>query len=587
MNMKNNITKSKTHKQTCPKLTYKVALMGCPMQPHIAWTDENMRLLVERGFNAMQLNIAWGARPGDEALNIEDVLVVPEDQEYRKRMGITKPDRSPKRIAERAADIRNRIAMCKRYGMRTIFHFGAPYIGPYDVAQGKTLERDVTDPAIIKLYQRLLRQLHAELPGIDDLLCYHYDQGAAVHSEFDVNHHHLGEPLHERVMLFINALGDTWHGLNPDGRLWLTLWEFSAGQGLRCVERLNGSQVGLSLHSNIGEVQRTRPVDISLNNICALAERRGIPVIVEGFLNAPSEEFEPCAHIQCPQLVLRQLRTIASIPTIQGIKEYYGIIPEPTDVTLQMTGLFFANPEIRTDEALTLLAKPYGTTASQMIEYWRLTSEAFDLIPYDASWLVRGMGRSMLFHGMNAAFVAGIIVPTPAWESTRRGIFMKTDQSNDHPWLLEDVQLRLEMASERLNEAITVGQSIASKVPSALSPMHDGGLSDLGIFSRRCVILACHLRETNLATVMRMAKESSGTIPDRMIAEMRTVLFRDQTAQEEGRKIEGGKAPGYEGAGKQVAEALALLDKNPGQFLDTYFKPAHGGGWGGNFTSRS
>ena len=33
-----------------------------------------MRQVKELGFNAIQLNLAWGVRPDDEPLNLEDVV---------------------------------------------------------------------------------------------------------------------------------------------------------------------------------------------------------------------------------------------------------------------------------------------------------------------------------------------------------------------------------------------------------------------------------------------------------------------------------------------------------------------------------
>ena len=38
------------------------------------WSPASLKQLRELGFNAVQLNLAWGARPDDEPLNLEDVV---------------------------------------------------------------------------------------------------------------------------------------------------------------------------------------------------------------------------------------------------------------------------------------------------------------------------------------------------------------------------------------------------------------------------------------------------------------------------------------------------------------------------------
>ena len=62
----------------------KIALIGCPSQPDVPWTKETVTRVRDLGFNAIQLNIAWGSRPADEPLNLEDVLEIPPS--YRQRI---------------------------------------------------------------------------------------------------------------------------------------------------------------------------------------------------------------------------------------------------------------------------------------------------------------------------------------------------------------------------------------------------------------------------------------------------------------------------------------------------------------------
>ncbi len=78
----------------------------------ILQTLSNLKKL---GFNTLQLNIAWGARPADEPLNLEDIL-------YTGDKGDTL------RINRRFAAIKSRAQIAKKWGFRTIFHFGAPSV---------------------------------------------------------------------------------------------------------------------------------------------------------------------------------------------------------------------------------------------------------------------------------------------------------------------------------------------------------------------------------------------------------------------------------------------------------------------------
>ena len=158
-------------------------------------------------------------------------------------------------------------------------------------------------------------------------------------------------------------------------------------------------------------------------------------------------------HLATPLVTLRALREIAAVPDIAGIKEYYGLLPDREDPNLRMTALFLKDPLIEEDEALAVLSAPYGPAAESVAEFWRLCCDAMELFPWDASWLLRGVGRSDPSHGMSAATVRGHVAHTPSWESTRRAIFMKTENEESDPWLLEDLQLRFGLAADRMAKA--------------------------------------------------------------------------------------------------------------------------------------
>ena len=551
---------------------YKVAVLGNNANPNVEWNAAHLAKLRDLGFNTVQLNLAWGWRPNDEPLNIEDVIDLPADlKEKLPQVVPLRSDPSPAACALRRANLHRRIELCHAAGLRTMFHFGAPYNA--HERYGDAPPNCLMDPRTTERYTALLEAFAAEYPGVDDILVYTYDQDAWLCNEFGPCEASRGIPLHDRLPPFLRALTATWSKLSPKGRLWWEPWELSAGQVYKCVGQFDGNGFGVAVHCNIAEVMSTLPVDRWLKNVCALARQRDIPVMVEYNLGGPSEELEPFRYAQHPLVTWRGLKAIADVPGVAGIKEYYGLEPEKEDPNLRMTGLFFKNPRLDESKALRLLAKPYGRAAGDMEQFWALTSEAMEFFPWDASWFFRYVGQTTPVHSMNAAFIRGQVAHTPAWVSGRRAIFMKTDNAECDPWMLEDVQLRCDMASARMAAALQLGRRIKNDVPKELVPEFAQALEELDQFRRRAVAYVCHLRETNLATEMRLCETSHEPMPERLPAEMAAVLKTDQANQQQA---------------EPIGAALALLEKDQAAFLKTYFvvpdKPLNQGGF--NVTSR-
>lgn len=539
---------------------YRIGFLGCPSVPDVPWTRTNLSKLVDLGFNTIQLNIAWGGRPGDDPLNLEDVV----DQaalpvEHRQPLPLNS-NRDPTRVEQRRTDLHHRIALCREAGLHTVFHFGAPY-NPFNThgGYGDTPPSCLLDPAVRSMYKAQLQAFAEQFPGVDDILVYTYDQDAWLCSEFGDCPRCRGNPLHERVSSFVNQLAETWRNLSPDGRLWWEPWELSAGQVLRAAELLDASRVGLALHSNIAEVVVTMPVDRWLRNAVRLAKARGIPVVVEHFLGAPTEEVEPFIHLTWPLVIWRSLKAIARLE-VAGIKEYYGLVPTKEDANLRMAGLFLANPDRTESEALEALAQPYGEAATGIMTFWALTSEAMMLFPWYTSWFIREIGKCDPVHAMSAAFIRGQQCHTPSWESTRRSIFMKTDNTEPDPWLLEDVQLQCEMAAERIDQALQTGESIRERVPEALQTDFVHTLADFRALRQRILSYVYHIRETNLTAILRHCYASDQPTPEHVVHELQTILVADQANQEQ-------REP--------LGAAIALLNANPQEFAATYFVPGH------------
>ena len=536
------------------KLLYKVGIVGCPPCPDIPWTATNVEELKALGFNTLQLNIAWGYRPADEPLNLEDIVEIPADREEEFAQPVPlRSNPSAARFEERRAALRQRIAVCRAAGVRSIFHFGAPFNA--HLTYGDKQPNCLRDGRTPSRYVELLRLFAAQFPGVDDIWLYTYDQDAWLCSEFGDCPHCAGIPLHETVTGFVNLLGAEWRRLQPGGRLWWEPWELSAGQVFKSVGLLDSATVGMGLHSNVAEVMAAQPVDRWLDLVARMAREAGLPVIVEHVFGNATEELGEYRNIACPQTLLRALRAITALPIV-GIKEYYGLLPGRNDTNLTLTGIFLNHPHLSDAEMLQRLAEPYGPEAEKVVRYWAEVSATIEIFPWATSWWMREFSRCNPQHGMSAAFLRGQQAHTPSWESSRRSIFMKTDDTEPDPWMLEDVQLQCELSAGRAERALVLGSELLASIPKPLRAGFESGLSELRELRRRILSYAYHIRETNLATVMRNCLENGMEIPARVRNELLDVLTADQQNQ---------------GQAEPCGKAIELLKRDVPGFLDVYF----------------
>jgi hypothetical protein len=235
-----------------------------------------------------------------------------------------------------------------------------------------------------------------------------------------------------------------------------------------------------------------------------------------------------------------------------------------------MTGLFLSNPTISEDDALKALAKPYGKAAGGMTEFWRLTSQGMELFPWETSWYIREVGRSRTDHSLSAAMLRGQQAHTPSWYSTRHAIFMKTDSSQPDPWMLEDVQLRCQLAADRWQAALARGAQVKDSVPAPLAADFKRNLADLAGLRRRALAYALHLRETNLAAVLRKAADLKLPRPQKAVDELLAALQADR---ENHRAEMAAALPGQKvRRWPEMEQAITLLQQNPDEFLQKFFQ---------------
>lgn len=510
---------------------YRIGIIGNPGNPDVRYDDSQLSALKKLGFNAVQINIAWGSRPGDEALNLEDILYLPgygDEQIVNKRL----------------ESVKFRAKQAKRYGFRTIFHFGAPKIDslykinhiPKSIDR-ETEENSIQKKEIVDKYITLLKRLHKEVPEIDDILIYTFDQEAWIANEFGEGPTDKNIPLHERLPSFLTSLTSAWAAERQDGFVWWEPWELSAGQIYACIPKLPLSNFGLSLHSNIAEVQASRPVDVWFRNMVNLLEKTKIPVIGEIFMASANEEVEPLQHVAAPRLVFEQLDAMYRLGKLAGVKEYYGILPDQYDPSIKMAAIKLKKPGITLEKAMQELSADFKGQENAILGAWEATAQGLQLFPWDATWNFRRLPkRGHVYHTFARAGIPGRVAISPSWMSTRRSLFMVTANEPLDPWFYEDLELRCAASAQELDKAIVSYQQIlfnqegASQMAAYLTNV----IRDLQLFQQSVIAIKCYTREVNLAFLMRKYAKENKPIPAELIDRFVKVMNEDIANQKKG-----------------------------------------------------
>ncbi|MFT3702919.1 MAG: hypothetical protein QM802_11135 [Agriterribacter sp.] len=541
---------------------YKVAIIGNPINTDIRYDSSTLSSLKKLGFNTLQVNIAWGARPADEPLNLEDILYVEGKGDKEK-------------IAKRFAAIKQRAQIAKRWGFRTIFHFGAPNVDSLyliltpDKIDIVTEINSIQKKEIVDKYTSLLKRLHQSIPEIDDLLMYTFDQEAWIANEFGNGKTDRGIPLHERLPAFLNQMTQAWAAQNPDGRLWWEPWEISAGQIYACMPSFPKSNFGLAMHANIAEVQFTRPVDVWFKNMCNLLAEKNIPVMGEIFMSSANEEIEPLQHIYAPRLVFEELEAMYTVRKLTGIKEYYGTIADRYDPNLQIAGLKLNQPNIAIADALAKLSLPYGKFKNDITEAWEATAKGLQLFPWDCTWRFRllpvGLTGLHVFHQWETGHISGSVAPSPSWKSTRRSLFMTTEEEQLDPWFFEDIELRSMTAADHLLKAIDIYNRVYAGLSSSVKEKNTIPVTvqDIKVLEQIMRAIQCYCREVTLTHLMRQNVLNNQPITDDMIKRFDAILQIDIHNQQKGLADNKDKVATAE-------EMLKAFHNNPTEWVKTH-----------------
>jgi len=422
---------------------YFIGIVGNPSVPDVSWSDRELDQIKSMGVNMVQLSIAWGGKPANEVLNLEDL------------------------DAEQRAIFTYRISQAKKHNLKTIAHFGIPRMINYNPVRPAC----ILDPAIQKKYEELLTDFMVSFPDVDDVLVYTFDQRAWLCSEFGPCPRCSGIPLDERLPGFLNMLNASMQKCRKNTRLWWKPWELSKGQVVAILSKVKPAHFGLVLNpSSSNEVypfnERSFKSDLGVKRLVRLAKDNDIPVIGE----FDHTLYKPLYLIEdfFPRLIYEQMIGWKEMQGVVGVKEYYGFAPTTFSVNASMLKAWMKSPDKALDVLLREIAEPYGQSNSHLIiSAWEFVSQSVESYPWDITYLIGPLGLSRSggsSHNWEPATIPNATWDTPIWKTSRRSNFMLTEEPKVHPWMFEDAGLRLEdsaalsfQAVELYNQAITLG----------------------------------------------------------------------------------------------------------------------------------
>jgi len=123
------------------------------------------------------------------------------------------------------------------------------------------------------------------------------------------------------------------------------------------------------------------------------------------------------------------------------------------------------------------------------------------------------------------------------------------------------------LAADRWAAALVCADKLKDSIPSSLADAFAKNLADLAGIRRRAIAYALHLRETNLATILRRTAEMklprSRKTVDELLAALKSDLenHRAEMAATKGNKL-----------WPEMEQAIAALEQSPDNFLQQFLK---------------
>lgn len=408
---------------------YFIGVVGNPaVVADMRWDDEQLENLKNLGVNMLQLSVAWGGKPGNEVLNMEDL----NDEQIQKW--------------------KYRINQAVKHGFKTIAQFGIPRVlNPDPVKPACILDHNIVDKYVV-----LMKKFMTDFPQVNDILVYTYDQQAWICSEFGPCPRCTGIPISDRLPGFLNLLKKTMQQCRPAGvaKFWWKPWEISKGQTIEIVKKIDKEGFGLMLNSSTSnEVypfnDGSFKSDLGLKRLVQYAYENGIPVVGE----FDHTLYKPLYQIDdfFPRLIYEQMNGWQEMKGVVGVKEYYGFAPSTYSVNYSMLKAWMKKPNASLEELLQEIAAPYGKkTTPFMIKAWEYVAQAVEAYPWDVSYMIGPLGldkNNSGEHSWDYVKIVNSTWNTPIWESNRRANFILTDAKKAHPWIFEDAGARLNDAA--------------------------------------------------------------------------------------------------------------------------------------------
>jgi hypothetical protein len=139
---------------------------------------------------------------------------------------------------------------------------------------------------------------------------------------------------------------------------------------------------------------------------------------------------------------------------------------------------------------------------------------------------------------------------------------MKTDKLQPHFWMLEDVQLRCKASADLLDKATDRFRRLESELGrSEDRKQFEDIQKDVDVFRRVSRSYELHLRETNIAQMLRQDLAAGRPMNSMLTKELESVLDRDVVNQ---------------GNHGRVVEMRRLYIDDPKSFIQRYLVPVAG-----------
>lgn len=516
---------------------YFIGIVGSPSTiQDMKWNDEQLIQLKDLGVNMLQLSIAWGGKPGNEVINLED-LDDPKQMEMWKY----------------------RVQQCEKHGFKTLAHFGIPRMLNFDPVKPAC----ISDPAVQQEYVKRVKKFMSDFPTVNDMLVYTFDQQAWICSEFGPCPRCSGIPISDRLSHFLNLLKDAMVESRPNGeaRLWWKPWELSKGQTLEIVKGVSEGNFGLMLNSSTSnEVypfnDGSLKSDLGLKRLVQHSYELGIPVVGEFDHTLYKGLYQIDDYF--PRLIYEQMAGWREIQGVIGVKEYYGFAPSTYSVNYAMLEAWMKNPNAPLDDLLKQIAEPYGKkSAPLLIKAWEYVAQAVEAYPWDVSYLIGPLGLDMGGkgeHNWDYVKIVNGTWDTPIWESNRRANFILTDAKSAHPWIFEDTGIRLRDAAQLNRKAVEYyNQAIA---------MNEGKTAD--IVKQRDFIsnTARSLEGTGIHYMLTLASQDA-----------RTVQYNQTQFNKVCDRIKDLLQADINNGYKMAETKLAEFNKDPKKWLQENFHP--------------